>query len=84
MDILEAVRRLAEAARAEDAPETDVAGRVLARIRQEQEPSTAPIWVFAVASAAAAGVVACIAAYAWFVWNDPVAALFTQFRMVML
>ena len=84
MDILEVVKKLAQKARDEDAPSTDVAASVLARIRERQEPVTAPLWIFAAASAVAAAAVVVVTTYACISWNDPMAALFTQFRMVML
>ncbi|MEW6355594.1 MAG: hypothetical protein AB1696_04655 [Planctomycetota bacterium] len=85
MDIIDAIKKLAETAREEPAPETDVADAVLVQIREQDEPATiAPFWIMASASAAAAAVVLALTAFAWAAWNDPLVALFTQFRMVTL
>ena len=84
MDELEAINKLARLAREERVPVTDMSARVLMRIRVGREPSLAPLWIFAVSSAAVAAGVAGLAVPAWISWNDPLVDLFAQFQMVML
>lgn len=88
MDALEAIKKLAKLAEDEPAPETDVSESVLGQIRAErgrgEAPVIAPFSVLAVGSAAAAAVVTAFTLHAWIAWNDPMVALFTQLRMVML
>jgi len=84
MDILDAIKKLADAARDETVPETDVAAAVLQRVQEEREPVILPFGIFATASAAAAAVMLAVTAYSWAAWNDPLFALFAHLRMVML
>ncbi|NOZ20044.1 MAG: hypothetical protein GXP25_03040 [Planctomycetes bacterium] len=85
MDIIDAIKKLAQAAREEPAPKTDVTDSVLLQIREQDDPVTiAPFWIMASASAAAAAVVLALTAFAWAAWNDPLIAMFVQFRMVTL
>ena len=85
MDNLDAIEKLAQAAREEPAPDTDVAAAVLLQIREQEEPVIAtPFWVMATVSAAAAALVLALSVNAWAAWNDPLVAMFAQFRMVML
>lgn len=85
MDIIDAVKKMAQAARNETAPETDVADAVFVQIREREEPVVvAPFWIMAGASAAAAAVVLAVSAFSWSAWNDPLIAMFAQLRMVTL
>lgn len=84
MDPLRAIEKLAQLARQEPAPASDVADRVLVRIRETPEPAVAPLWAFAIGSAAAAAAVIGLVVYSWMSWSDPLVALFSPFEMVML
>jgi len=79
---LDAIERLAAAARGEAAPTTDVADRVLERIRHRQASRRTPLAYVAMVSAAAAAAVLVFAAQAWITWNDPLVELFSQITLV--
>jgi hypothetical protein len=92
MDALDAVEKLAGLARREPPPATDVGGRVLAGVRDRQEQSLAPLWVFAGSTSVTAAAVALVAVRAWvslsswfcgMYWSGQLDAIIPSFRMVM-
>ncbi|MHB1035750.1 MAG: hypothetical protein ACYC35_12875 [Pirellulales bacterium] len=85
MNELEAFRQLASQARDERVPAVNVTARVMDSLRLGQaEPAVGvSLWVFAVASLAAAAVVAVMAFQAWDAVGDPLAGLLQPLSVVM-
>jgi hypothetical protein len=75
-DPLDMVNELAAAARREPPPTVDLAGQVLAEIREARATVERPLAFFAVGSLAAAALVAVMSASLLYSITDPLAILF--------
>jgi len=84
MDELDAVEKLAELARLEDAPATDVSAGVMAEIRRTQPSPLLPLSLVAAASIAAAAIVLILALSGGSPAPDPMIELFAPLEMVTL
>ena len=87
MDPLEAVDRLARHARGDEAPAVDVIASVLRRIRSaSRRRGLAPLSVFSLASALAAGVTFALGVYyyCWLAASNPMDALLPGLQVVSL
>jgi len=86
MDPLEAVEGLARHARGDEAPAVDVSASVLRRIRfAGRRRGMAPLSVFSLASALAAGVTFALGVYYyWLAASNPMDALLPALQVVSL
>jgi hypothetical protein len=86
MEPMNVIDRLADVARREPAPPVDVTQTVMQRIRQERGASgfdPLQLGWFAVASAAAAGIVAFLTAQAWSGLLDPLGSFFNPLFLLI-
>lgn len=85
MEPLEGIRRLAQTAQREAAPEVDVTFGVLRRIRRTSAPTRlAPLPVLSLASAVVAVVILAVGIYVWTAGADPMQALVPVEKVVAL
>ena len=83
MDALERFERLAAEAQREEPPVTDAWPGVLRRISRQEEPSLAPLRIFAAAAACAAAAALLLTVHFWTAWDEPLASLLPVLEFVL-
>lgn len=77
MDGLEAMKKLATAARNEPVPGVNVQAAIMARIRRGRRAPERTLAIFAALSSVAAVAMAAVSVYLWVVTNDPLINIFS-------